>query len=447
MTDRTAGPVFLEVAPRLAGDFHLFDRNAELSAETLERFRADGDANAAAEAELRERGLTPVAANGFSITVRADGDRARHLKEMPEAEAEKRLLEDGGNGGSTIAGLAKTPEIHTNIPPVPPPAGYFHLRAPTDLLTGLNAKYAPANGWTGTGVRIAVVDSGCYVQHPYFLQLGVHIHVALAAGATDPDQDGLGHGTLVCGNVAAIAPRAEITMVKTPDDASLAGFKQAVAMDPRPDIIQNTWGNETSETTTSPYERAVQAAVLDAIGRGCLVIFAGGNGKILFPPQIPEAIGVGGVYMSQEGRFFAASYASGYASAIFDNRIVPDFCGLVGMEPNGVYLALPTSPGSIIDEAFAAQPFPMGDGGLGDDGWVVVSGTSSASAQTSGVLALLKQISPDLDQAAAKRVLASTAVRINLGASAQGSPTGPPWPNLATGHGLIDIDAAVKSLL
>ncbi|BBD41328.1 peptidase S8 (plasmid) [Aminobacter sp. Y103A] len=438
---------FYEAAPRLANGRHLFEGGPLPTTDNLEAFRAGPAELIAAEGALRALGLTPVARNDFTITISVDALRPMAgfcVASMDDASC-LRLRDPASDG--YVGGLAVlAPGEFSALPPLPPPAGYFHLRAPGDLQVVLNGVNAAAAGWTGRGTHVAVVDSGCYVEHPFFRQRNAEITVVLGPGASDPDVDTLGHGTMICGNVVSIAPRTRVTMIKTTDDASLAAFKQAVALKPRPDVIQNAWGNPSDGSIVTAYDRAVQAAVLDAIAKGCVVVFAAGNAKILFPPQIPEAIGVGGAYINERGQIIASTYASGYRSVVFDGRIVPDFCGLVGPWPAGVYIALPTAPGSIIDSYSADRRFPDGDDGFPDDGWVVISGTSAASAQVSGAVALLRQIDRKLNQAAVKEILARTALKVDIGTSAQGSPSGPPYPNLATGFGLIDIGRAIETL-
>ena len=68
------------------------------------------------------------------------------------------------------------------------------------------------------------------------------------------------------------------------------------------------------------------------------------------------------------------------------------------------------------------------------------------AAQISATTALLLQVRPDLTAEAVKTVLGATAQRIDVGISAQGGRSGPPYPNPATGWGLIDIEAALAAV-
>lgn len=335
--------------------------------------------------------------------------------------------------------------LATDGRPLPKPqVDYYHLNAPADLRTELNAQKAYADNIRGEGVKVVVVDSGFW-NHPWFQDRGLHVDVVLAPGAVAPDLDEVGHGTMVCASLMSLAPAAQVTLIKQCDDDAFTAFKMAIAR--RPDIIQNTWGNIVEQPPLSAADRLVALSVLDAISRGIVVVFAGGNGKKLFPQQMKQAISVGGAYVCPDATLEAASYASGYASDLVPGRCVPDFCGVVGLKPEGVYLMMPTMPGSEIDVAFAEKPYPEGDGtGLPYDGWVVISGTSSGSAQVSGAIALLKQIRPELDQAAVKRLLSRCCDPVLVGQSSEGNPAGEPIPNLATGYGLVNVERVLAEL-
>jgi subtilisin family serine protease len=451
--------VFLEAVPRLPNGTSLLEASS-LSLGNLHTFRAPSTAMEQARLALAQAGTQVIIDNGLTISLMIDVGLLKHLCNDDRAATQSISGELSSSKGTDfmipnklhsglfecVAGFAKMPANQLNSLSLPPQAPYFHLRAPQDLRTSLNAERALNNGFNGHGTQIAVVDSGCNVKHSFFTQSGTKIRVMLGPTMSDPQTDQLGHGTLVCGNIVSIAPRANITVIKTYDAASLVGFKQASLMVPQPDVIQNTWGHDVMETALTAYDRVVIAAILDAIERGILVVFAAGNGKVLFPPQMPEVMSVGGVFLTESGELIASAYASGYRSVLFPNRIVPDFCGMVGMQPGGVYIMLPTEPGSEIDRYFATRPFPQGDGLSPDDGWVVASGTSSASAQVSGVCAILRQIAPGIRQEEVKKLLCRTATPINMGASAQGNPSGPPYPNLATGYGLISLQEAMDAL-
>ncbi|GGD23562.1 S8 family serine peptidase [Aureimonas glaciei] len=432
--------VVFEATHRRADGSSLFDGDADPRAG-LEPFRAPEALTRQLHEEVAAMGLTVLAANPFSLTVQAPPGWSRQAG-LGRGQSARDLVVP--EGSSVLAGLAPVPRTALHgATPLPPPTPFFCLRAPVDILTALNGTVASLSGHDGDGITIAVVDSGCDVSHPFFTERQAQIELMLGPGIHGPDIDTLGHGTMVAGSILSIAPAARLRVIKTTDDLSLAAFKAAVAMTPRPQIIQNAWGHLVTGPDMTPYDKAVYAAITSAVEDGIVAVFAAGNQKIIFPPQVPAGLAAGGAYVDANGLYQASDYASGYVSALFADRAVPDICGLVGPAPNGVYITLPTAPGSTIDRYFAEHAYPQGDGGLPNDGWAVISGTSSASAQTSATTALLLQVRPDLGSADVKAILAKTARRIDVGISAQGGRSGPPYPNIATGWGLIDIGAAL----
>jgi subtilisin family serine protease len=137
--------------------------------------------------------------------------------------------------------------------------------------------------------------------------------------------------------------------------------------------------------------------------------------------------------------------ASGYPSPWFKGVVVPTVCGLCGMKGGLKYLMLPVPAGSRLDRSAS-----VGVGGAErdftaqDDGWAVLSGTSSAAPQVAGASALILSAKPGLKPAQIIEALSRTALDIVVGQSSSpfNQPTKPGRDN-ATGWGLIDASAAV----
>ena len=334
----------------------------------------------------------------------------------------------------------------------PPQKTAKYLNVPEDVAQGLNATQAHQNGTTGKGVKVVMIDSGWY-PHPFFRRHNYKVDVVLAPGSTAPERDDSGHGTGESANIFAIAPEAELIMIKfgvaAEDEItnvnSLAAFKQAIAL--RPDIISCSWGSDQRNRQLSPQDKLLAAAVARAVWEGIVVIFAAGNGSWGFPAQHPNAIAVGGVYKHLEGSLKglleASNYASSFVSPIYPGRQVPDVCGLVGRLPYGAYIMLPVPPGSLVDQGRSTS----GDGTLPSDGWAVFSGTSAAAPQIAGICALLKQVNPNLSPACVKQILQQTAIDVTEGSSnpSTGGSRASPGVDLATGYGLGDANKAVQT--
>ncbi|NJO80022.1 MAG: S8 family serine peptidase [Cyanobacteria bacterium RM1_2_2] len=336
----------------------------------------------------------------------------------------------------------------------PPQTNTRYLQVPHDLAEELSAKLAHEQGITGKEVKVVVVDSGCYAEHPFFKQHKYRLDVVLGPGSTHPDQDVNGHGTGIAANVFAIAPDVDLTVVKA-DVAlenkhrninSTAAFRKAISL--HPDIISCSWGSDLrSFSQLSSSHKVLAAAIAEAVRQGIVVIFAAGNGHWGFPSQHPDVIAVGGVYKHLEGSFKgrieASNYASSFISTIYPGRRVPDVCGLVGRLPNAAYIMLPVPPGSETDHARSV----MGDETEPIDGWAAFSGTSSAAPQLAGVCALMEQFVPKLAPATIKHILEETASDIIEGNSNPGTGGGQArdGPDLATGYGLAVASKAIQA--
>lgn len=330
--------------------------------------------------------------------------------------------------------------------PIPPRVGYHHLRVPDDVGMLFRAPKVHKHGITGKGVLVAMVDSGFY-QHPFYAWHGYNYNATLSPDAIRVEKDEVGHGTAEAANIFANAPDIDFIGVKWGANAALA-FK--TAMDLHPAIISNSWGYDLSGEKTLPnFLKPLEAIVLDAVrNRGITVCFSAGNGHTSFPGMMPDVISVGGVYANDRydcGDFElqASDYASSFDSEIYPGRHVPDFCGLVGMQPGAIYIMLPVEPEDEIDTALGGPGYPERDDTATNDGWSVISGTSAACPQVAGVCALLKQVEPRLSPALIKSILRSSARDVQKGKSAMGEAAGEGYDG-ATGAGLVDAYAAYK---
>jgi subtilisin family serine protease len=326
---------------------------------------------------------------------------------------------------------------------------YWHLDVPDQVAELLRADAVHELGYLGTGVRLTMVDSG-WERHPYFVARGIEGTVVLGPGATDRTVDENGHGTGESANAFAVAPEITFTMVKANFANSVGAFNAAVALSPAPHVISNSWGYSVERRPLSAIHQALAASVAFAVSNGIVVVFSAGNGHYGFPAQHPDVIAAGGVFIDPHGVMHASDYASGFASKVYPGRNVPDLCGLVGMRPRAMYIALPVPSGSELDVDLSNDdaPYPDGDGTTPDDGWAVFSGTSAACPQVAGICALIRQVAPDLSPAAVRDVLMRTATDVTEGRASPstGAPAAGPGVDLATGAGFADAAAAVNAV-
>lgn len=320
--------------------------------------------------------------------------------------------------------------------PNPPALNYHHLRE-QDLVRLLNVP----PGATGAGVKVAVVDTGFYLQHPYYAQRQVDATHHTPPGSSPAEDDADGHGTAILWNLTTVAPGATILAVKQsspPQDALV------LAADEGARVISCSWGWDNELSFPS-----LELEIKLLSQQGVVLLFAAGNGHRAWPSSMPEVISVGGVFADPADDLQASSYASGFPSNLYPSRLVPDLCGLCGQKPRGIYLPMPCPPGCEFDVRYDAhgQLFDRGDQTGGSDGWVVASGTSSATPQVAGIVALLLEKADaqgktlTVDQI--RTILSQAATPVSKGENAFRFPATSQVPNVACGHGLANAARAL----
>jgi subtilisin family serine protease len=252
-------------------------------------------------------------------------------------------------------------------------------------------------GYDGTGVTVAVLDTGYDPTHPDLAG-----RVAGTGNFTpDPIVDGHGHGThvasIVAGSGAAsggafrgVAPGAELLIGKVlpdsgegPTSAVIEGMEWAARQGA--DIINLSLSGPPSDGT-DPASLAVDALTAET---GALFVVATGNQAfepgIGTPATASAALSVGAVDKEDQ----LAPY-SNRGPRLGDALIKPEL----------------TAPGTGIAAARAAGT------GLGtpvDDHYTVLDGTSMATPHVAGSAALLAQAHPDWTWEQLKAALVSTA--------------------------------------
>jgi subtilisin family serine protease len=473
--------IYAEAVVRSATGASLLRSSSLVTSENVLQFQAEPNLLTLAKKRLQAAGFEILEVGKASISIAADpGVYERSFRTTLEAVERSASKEMGQPSTATfinsvdgkpfgeidtsdttwddvLDGIAINEPVYYSRPTtpatVPPATTKKYLNVPDDVAQGLNATPVHQQGITGKGLRVVMIDSGWY-PHPFFRHHKYKVNVVLGPGATDPERDDSGHGTGESANVFAIAPEAELTMIKfdvalegkLKNVTSVAAFKRAIEQ--RPDIISCSWGSDQRSSQLSPQDKVLAAVIARAVREGIVVIFAAGNGSWGFPAQHPDAIAVGGVYKhlhgSLKGRLEASNYASGFISPVYPGRLVPDVCGLVGQLPDGAYIMLPIPPDGSSDRVRSA----VGDGTLPSDGWAAFSGTSAAAPQLAGICALMKQVDPSLSPARVKQILQQTAHDVIEGFSnpVAGGYRAREGLDLATGYGLADAYEAVEAV-
>ncbi|MFJ9434275.1 S8 family peptidase [Streptomyces sp. NPDC101490] len=297
-------------------------------------------------------------------------------------------------------------------------------RASLDTSVGqVGTPKAWAAGYDGTGVKIAVLDTGIEAAHP---DLKGQVIGEANFSASPDTKDRNGHGTHVASTAAGtgagsagkykgVAPGAKVLSGKVLDDdgsgddsSIVAGMEWAVAQGA--DIVNLSLGGWDTPGT-DPKEAQVEKASAE---RGVLFAIAAGNDgraarTVGSPGSAPSALTVGGVDDND------AMYEMSSGGPIPDGSVKPDITA------PGVGITAASSPGSTIERMFGQNP----------PGYVTISGTSMATPHVAGAAALLKQKNPGWTY----KELKST-----LTASAQEGPYSP----FEQGSGRLAVDRAVE---
>ena len=151
---------------------------------------------------------------------------------------------------------------------------------------------SPFADGTGSGVTVAVVDSGIHGDHPHIG--GVSRGVFLGDATTTSDfVDRIGHGTAVAAAIREKAPQAELLAVRVFDRTlrtSAAQLARAIvwSVDERARVINLSLGTPNAER-----ENVLREAVEYAAARGSLVVSARElHGARWLPGSLPGVVGV-----------------------------------------------------------------------------------------------------------------------------------------------------------
>ncbi|MCP2323091.1 subtilisin family serine protease [Hamadaea flava] len=284
----------------------------------------------------------------------------------------------------------------------------------------IGAPEAWAAGFTGAGVKVAILDTGIDLTHPD-LQGKVLASQSFVPG--EDVQDGHGHGTHVAstitgsgaasgGKYKGVAPGAQLLIGKVLDNYGggdyswiVAGMEWAAANGAK--VISMSLGG-----TDTPGDDPLEQAVADLSQRyGVLFVVAAGNNwyakTIGTPGSSPAALTVAAVDKQD-----AMAYFSSRGPAPGELNAKPDI----------------SAPGVDIVAAHSSTGEMMGEPG---EIYTSASGTSMATPHVAGAVAILAQEHPEWTGQQLKAALTSTAKGIDATA-------------LDTGAGRVDVATATK---
>ncbi|GAA3837941.1 S8 family serine peptidase [Streptomyces coacervatus] len=287
----------------------------------------------------------------------------------------------------------------------------------------IGAPTAWAKGYTGKGVKVAVLDTGIDTTHP-----DLKSQVAESKNFTTAKDtiDHFGHGTHVASIIAGtgaksggkykgVAPGASLLNAKVLDDEGggddsgiLAGMEWAAQQGAN--IVNLSLGGGDTEGI-DPLEAEVnelseQKGILFAIAAGNEG--EGGAETIDSPGSAADALTVGAVDGNDKLAYFSSR------GPTVDGTLKPDV----------------TAPGVNITAAAAKDSVIAKEVGENPPGYLTISGTSMATPHVAGAAAILKQEHPDWTYAQLKATLV-------------GSSKGGDYTTFEGGAGRIQVDKAI----
>lgn len=332
--------------------------------------------------------------------------------------------------------------------------------------------FANRNGieYTGKGSTVLVIDSGIDAAHqdlPFGNKVVENVQAITSAGVlsvagiqgpklsnqinTDLNS---GHGTHCAATIAGLGTMSDGEHVGAAPDADLIGYGSGAAVllldtiggfdyalsnqynfDNPIKVISNSWGSSGKYEPLGPVSLATYAAHK----AGMISVFAAGNsgpGEDSHNPyaQIPWGLSVGAG--DKFGRL--ANFSSRGLKSESGDFTMPD--GTEWTYNNDVTVV---APGVDIISARAATNLAA-NGGDADVGvipteqlpfYTMISGTSMATPHVAGIIALMLEANPNLDNLAIKRILQETATNM------------PGYERWEVGSGYVNARSAVAAAL
>ncbi|MFE9614011.1 S8 family serine peptidase [Streptomyces sp. NPDC006012] len=287
-----------------------------------------------------------------------------------------------------------------------------------DTTAQIGAPKVWADGDTGQGVDVAVLDTGVDTEHP---DLTDRIAATRSFVPDENVTDRNGHGTHVASTVAGtgaasggkergVAPGASLHIGKVLSDEGwgqdswiIAGMEWA-ARDQHAKVVNMSLGSSEPSDGTDPESEAVNRLSAET---GTLFVTAAGNtgtpASIGGPGAADAALTVGAVDSTD-----SVAYFSSQGPRVGDGALKPEI----------------TAPGVDVLAA-RSQYAPEGSGS-----YQTLSGTSMAAPHVTGAAALLARTHPDLTGSQLKDLLTSTSVLT------------PQYDAFQAGSGRLDVAAA-----
>lgn len=338
---------------------------------------------------------------------------------------------------------------------LPAPQWHLHTTVIAGQTIDASANVEAAHTMTrGAGVVIAVIDDGVDIDHEELASAG---KIVAPRDVTSNDSDprparsGDAHGTACAGVACAdgrfqasgVAPDARLMPIRFTSALGSQAEADAFAWaaDHGADVISCSWGPmdgrwfdpaDPTHNQVVPLPDSTRLAIDHATtrgrgGKGCVVLFAAGNGN--------ELVANDG-YASYGNVLAVAACNDRGRRSVYSDTGPAVFCAFPS---NDVGWPAGNHPAPLTPGIFTIDPTgPRGDaaGGYRND----FGGTSSACPGAAGVVALVLSARPELTRLEVRDILARSCVRIDPGNGAYGADGRSPW----YGFGRLDAAEAVR---
>jgi subtilisin len=232
--------------------------------------------------------------------------------------------------------------------------------------------------FSGKGVRIGLIDSGCDNSHPLLRQVAQGKDFTPGATETSWTEDVVSHGTHCAGLIAAsssaeqgifgCAPEAELHVFKVIPGGRVSDLLAAID-----ECIERKLDLINLSVVSDGYSELLSRKLREARLRGIACIGAAGNtaGPVAFPASLPDVIAVAAV-----GKLREFPPDSSHALSVIPQLIGSDDIFAASFSGTGPQVALSAAGVAVVSTV------PGG-------GYAAADGTSVAAAHVTGLAALV----------------------------------------------------------
>jgi serine protease AprX len=376
---------------------------------------------------------------------------------------------------SALAALESDPEILSVTIDHPMNVMDDLTNSATGVVSAWNA------GYTGSGVGVAVIDSGINDSHPDLWNANhtasrVVYHQDFTGTATTnlagAKYDLYGHGTHVAGIIGGngslsggqyegVAPGVNLVDLRAldlngngTDSTVIAAIQEAIALKSTYNIRvinlslgRGIWSSYTQDPLCQAVESAWKAGIVVVVAAGnygrLSVNGSNGYGTVTAPGNDPYVLTVGATKSNGSSTVSAQTLAS-YSSkgpTTYDHVVKPDL-----VAPGNDVVSL-SAPGATLEAEFPAE---LATGTDGKNDYFTLSGTSMATPAVAGAAALLLQEQSTLTPDQVKARLMKTAYKMGLNSTSAWVPhlsqTFTSFYDLfSVGSGLMNLQAAISN--